>query len=95
MVIYKEYQYWLNVQEVRYKMIGSFEVIKKKGISLKLQFPQAMKIHNVFHPNFFWKASTDPWTGQVNKPAPPVIINNEEKWEVENILNIRSLQRKI
>ena len=49
-----------------------------------------MKIHNVFHSNLLQKASTDPLTGQVNEPAPPVIIDNEEEWEVEDILDARS-----
>ena len=38
-------------KKLDHKMIGPFEVIGKKGISLELQLPQAMKIHNVFHPN--------------------------------------------
>ena len=78
-------------KKLDYKMISPFEVIKKKSILLKLQLPQAMKIYNVFHPNLLEKASIDPITGQVNKLAPPVIINNEEKWEVEDIFDTRSL----
>ncbi len=54
-----------------------------------------MKIHNVFHPNLFRKASTNPLTGQINKPASLVIINNKEEWEVEDILDARSHQGKI
>lgn len=53
-----------------------------------------MKIHKIFHPNLFRKASTDPLT-QVNEPPPPVIVNNEEKWEVEDILDSRSYQEKV
>ena len=76
-------------------MISPFEVIGKKDISLELQLSQAMKIHNVFHPNLLQKALTDPLIGQVNEPVPPVIINNEEEWEDEDIFNARSLQGKI
>ena len=66
-------------KKLDHKMIGPFDVIGKKGISLELQLLQAMKIHNVFHLNLLQKASTDPLTGQVNELAPPVIIYNEEK----------------
>ena len=72
-------------------MISSFEVIGKKEILLELQLLQAMKIYNVFHLNLFQKASSDPLTDQVNKPAPPMIINNKKGWEVENILDARNL----
>ena len=54
-----------------------------------------MKIHNVIHLNLLWKASIDPLTGQVNEPAPPVIIDNEEEWEVEDIFDTRSHCGKI
>ena len=76
-------------------MISPFEVIEKKGILLKLQLPQAMKIYNVFDLNLFWKALLDPLTGQVNELIPPVIVNNEEEWEVEDIFNARSFRGRI
>ena len=50
-----------------------------------------MKIYNIFYPNLLQKALTDPLICQVNKLAPPVIINNEKKWEVEDILDAKSL----
>ncbi len=82
-------------KKLDHKIIGPFDVIGKKSISLELQRSQAMNIHNVFQPNFFPKTSTDSLTGQVNKPAPPVIINNEEEWEVKDILDARSHRSKI
>ena len=54
-----------------------------------------MKIHNVFHPNLLQKTSTDPLTNQVNEPPSPFIINNEEEWEVENILDARCYRGKL
>ena len=77
-------------KKLDHKMIGPFDVIGKKSILLKLQLSQAMKIHNVFHLNLLQKASIDPLIDQVNKPAPPVIIDNKEEWEVEDILDARS-----
>lgn len=46
-------------KKLNHKMISFFKVIGKKDLLLKLQFLQAMKIHNVFHPNLLQKALTD------------------------------------
>ena len=82
-------------KKLDYKIIGPFDVIRKKGILLKLQLSQARKIHNVFHLNLLQKASTNLLTGQVNEPVPPVIIDNEEEWEIKDILDVTSYQGKI
>ena len=39
-------------KKLDHKMIGPFKVIEKKDILLKLQLPQIIKIHNIFHLNF-------------------------------------------
>lgn len=78
-----------------HKMIDIFKVIRKKDISLKLQLLQAMKLNNVFHLNIVQKISIDPLSDEVNEPAPQVIVNNQEEWEVENISPIRSFREKI
>ncbi len=60
-------------------MLGFFEIIGNKGVSIELQLLQSMKIHNVFHPNLLQKVSTNPLTNQINELLPLVIINNEEE----------------
>ena len=79
---------WLSTKNINtnklskkldHKMIDPFEVIGKKGISLELQLPQAIKIYNVFHLNLLQKVLTDLLTSQINKPIPPKIINNKKK----------------
>ena len=60
-----------------------------------MQLPQLIKIHDVFYPNLFQKASIDPLTNQINEPPIPIIINNEKEWEVEDILNAKSHQDKL
>ena len=71
-------------------MISPFEVIKKKDLSLELQFPQAMKIYNIFLLNLLQKTSIDPLISEVNKLVLPVIIYNKEEWKVENIFDTRN-----
>ena len=90
---------WLSTKNINtnqpskkldHKIISPFKVIRKKDILLELQLPQAIKIHNVFYPNLLQKVSINLLTGQINKPASSIIINNEEEWEVENIFNAKS-----
>ena len=71
-------------------MFGFFEVIENKGIFVKLQLPQSIKIHNVLYSNLLQTTLSDPLTNQINKPPPPININNKEEWEVEIILDARS-----
>ena len=82
-------------KKLDHKMLGLFDVIGIKNVSVELQLPPSMKIHNVFHPNLLRKKSIDPLTNQVNEPPPPVIINNGEEWEVEDILDARSYRGKL
>ncbi len=82
-------------KKLDHKMLGLFELIGNKEVSVELQLPQSMKIYNVIHLNPLQKASTDPMTNQVNELPPLVIINNEEEWEVEDILDARSHRDKL
>ena len=54
-----------------------------------------MKIHDVFHPNLLRKTSDNPLPGQHNDPAPPVIVDDKEEWEVNDILDARRRDKKV
>lgn len=71
-------------------MLRLFEVIENKEISIELQLPQSMKIHNVFYSNLLRKALIDSLTNQVNESPSQVIINNKKESEVEDILDAKS-----
>ena len=49
-----------------------------------------MKIYNVFHPNLLQKTLIDLLIGQINEPVIPVIINNKDKWKVEDICDAKN-----
>ena len=76
-------------KKLDHKMIGPFTIKQLVGTSYQLDLSTSIKIHDVFHPSLLRKASTDPLPGQHNDPAPPVIVNNKEKWEVNDILDAR------
>ena len=48
-----------------------------------------MKIHDVFSPDKLRKAANNPLPRQVQEPPEPVEINDDEEWEVEQILDSR------
>ena len=54
-----------------------------------------MQIHNIFHPNLLRLVAKDPLAGQINDPPPSIVVNNEEKWEVDDILNAKKHGKRV
>ena len=75
------------------KMLGLFKITAKIGSSYRLELPASMRIHNVFHPSLLRKAATDPLPGQRVVPPGPVVVNEEEEWELDDILDARQIGR--
>ena len=71
------------------KMLGPFPVEEQVGTSYRLRLPDNMNIHNVFHPSLLRHAATDPLPGQQTAPPQPVIIKDQEEWEIDDILDAR------
>ncbi|KAH8153128.1 uncharacterized protein LAJ45_02715 [Morchella importuna] len=53
-----------------------------------------MKIHPVFHVSLLSPEAGNPLPGQQLSPPPPVEIEGEEEWEVEEILDSRKRKGK-
>lgn len=93
---------WLSTKNIKterpskkldHKMIGPYKIISKKGSSCQLDLPASMRTHNVFHTSLLRKAAMDPLPRQRNEPEPPVVINDELEWEVDDILDARRIGR--
>lgn len=54
-----------------------------------------MKIHPVFHVSLLKPASSDPLPGQVNPNPPPIEVDGEILWEVEEVLDSRRRYGKL
>ena len=66
------------------------EVIESVGASaVRLCLPATVPIHLVFHISLLELAADDPYPGQVSPAPPAVIVDSEEEWEVETILDSR------
>ena len=60
-----------------------------------MELPPNMKIHDVFSPDKLQEAVNDPLPRQIQEPPEPIEINDDEEWEVEEILNSWIYQKKL
>lgn len=96
---------WLSSRHIRttrpsrkldYKRLGRFKVLERVGThAYKLDLPSTMKIHPVFHVSLLEPCDSNPLPGQQQPTEPPaLVVNGEEEWEVERILDSRWYYRK-
>jgi transposase InsO family protein len=72
------------------KWIGPFDVKEQAGNdAFRLALPATMKIHPEFHSSFLQRAAGDPYKGQQQSEQGPIIVNDQEEWELEEILAAR------
>jgi hypothetical protein len=72
------------------KRLGPFpitEIVSSHAIRLKL--PPRMKIHPVFNVTYLRPYNEPTIPGQTSKAPPPVVVQGEEQYVVENIVNSR------
>ena len=74
---------------------GPFPVVEKVGHSYRLELPASMKIHPIFSPDKLRRAATDPLPGQTTEPPEPITINDEQEWELEEVLASRIYRRRL
>ena len=64
--------------------------------AFELELPEGWMIHNVFNEDLLTQCVEPKFQGQRKEPAPPpVIINEEEKYEVEEVWKHRTQGRSI
>ena len=97
---------WLQRKNIRttrssnkldHKKIGLYTVLEKVGTcAYKLDLPATVKIYPVFHISLLEPtASTEPIPGHLQPPPPLVIIQKQQEWEVEKILNSQRHRNQI
>ena len=82
-------------KKLDHKKIGPYKVTELVGSSYRLELSTSMRIHDVFHPSLLRLVSEDPLPGQHNDPPPSVVVNDEEEWEVDDILDTKKHGRRL
>ena len=69
---------------------GPFKVLKQISlVAYRIELPPTMKIHNVFHIDLLILYNETEAYGETYMQPPPEIIDGEEEYEIEEIINTR------
>jgi len=80
------------------KRLSPFKVLKAVGdskLAFRLELPAQMRIHPVFHVSLLEPHHENPFPGRTQPPPPPIEIEDDVEWEVEEILDSRIQRGKI
>ena len=83
-------------KKLDWKRLGPFPILKRIGTqAYRLDLPSSMQIHPVFHVSLLepYKSSTIP--GRSLPPPPPVVIDAEEEFEVEEVLDSKFKRNRL
>jgi hypothetical protein len=84
--------------KLAHRFVGPYSIKRKVGThAYELRLPPSMsRIHPVFHVVKLKPAPEDPIAGRrANPPPDPVLVDGEEEYEVEEIMNSRFFSRKL
>jgi hypothetical protein len=76
-------------------MIDSYKVLKVIKEACQLKLSQSMKIHDTFHTFLLRSASIDFLIEQIQSSSSSIIVDEKEKYEVDDILNSRYHYNKL
>jgi len=80
---------FITIKKLKPRKLGPNKIIKKNlSVSYKFELPKNIKIYPVIHVSEFKQCFEDHFRRK-QKPYPPIIVNDEEKYEVEKILDKR------
>jgi hypothetical protein len=74
---------------------GPFKVLEQiSPVTYRIDLPHTMKIHNVFHVDLLTSYHETDAYGEAYSQPPPELIDGQQEYEVEEIIDDRSYRRK-
>ena len=93
---------WLSTQNLHTKRPSQKLDMRRAGLfkikrvispyAYELNLPKALQVHPVFHVNLLDPVAIDPLEGHQQEPPLPLIIDGEEEWLVEDILDSQKIR---
>ncbi len=77
------------------KMLNSFQITDSVDFFYKLKLSDIMCIHDVFHSELLRFVVNDSLSDQKNEFSKSIVINDEDEWKIDDILNFRRYQRRL
>ncbi len=77
------------------KMLDSFINLDLVDSSYKLKLSESMHVHDVFHSDLLRSVVDDFLSDQKNESSDSIVINDEDEWEIDDILNFRRYRRRL
>ncbi len=77
------------------KMLDPFQIIDFVDSFYKLELSETMHIHDVFHSELLRFVVNDSLSDQKNEPSKSIVVNDEDEWKIDNILNFRRYRRRL
>ncbi len=75
------------------KMLDSFKITDSVDFFYKLKLSETMHIHDVFYSELLHSVIDDSLSDQKNESLRSIVINDENEWEINNILNFQQYRR--
>jgi len=77
------------------KMLDSFTNLDLVDSSYKLKLSESMRVHDVFHSDLLRPVADDSLPDQKNEFSDSIVINDEDEWKIDDILNSRRYRRRL
>ena len=79
-----------------YKYFGPYEIVRSvNDAAFELKLPPTMPIHPVFHVSCLKKATVNQFSDRQHSEPPPIVVNDQEEYEVQEILDSKIIRNRL